>query len=284
MIFNLGTTVPLTWNNGVTLGTATLTVTDPSGNVFTQSVADSGGGVYNAKYTPGVYGRFGVQWAATLAGVQGSSQDVFDVRPSGVVALVSVADVIEYQNLPAQSPVELNKIQRIINASSILIQDITGPMSPQVFTEWFDGGLATVYPSEKPLTKVLSASEYYGISEFVLTEQPLGFQTDAFAFTVDYLTGQIMRRTYGGAKAWFAIGDKNVRITYQAGRKYVPENVQIGTLELIRFFYNHTQVPSGRGRGGGVSPEAMENVMIGFAVPNFVIEMVQTHRRGPGIA
>lgn len=283
MIYNIGTTVPLTWTNGATLGTATLNVTDPSGTVTTQSITDSGGGVYHGNYLPTTYGLYMVEWEATANGVSGSYQDVFEVRPDGTQALVSIQDAIETLNLSSPSASETNKLQRLVNAASILIQDITGPMTLRPFTEWFDGGIATVSPSHKPLTKVLSASEYYGISEFVLTEQPLGFQTDAFAFTVDYITGQITRRTYGGAQAQFAIGSKNVRITYQAGRPYVPENVQMGTLELVRFFYTHTQVPSGRGRGSS-GIEAMEQVLIGFAVPNFVIEMVQPHRRGPGIA
>jgi hypothetical protein len=283
VIYNIGTSVPLTWQAGTSLGSATLQITDPSGNVSTQTVSDSGSGTYNATYVPGVYGRFQVLWTAVQGGTDGSYQDVFDVRPNGMSALVSLSDVTEYLNLPTQPAVELNKLQRILNASSILIQDITGPMAPTVYTEWFDGGTETVSPSHKPVIRVLSAAEYYGISEFVLTEQPLGFQTDAFAFTVDYITGEVMRRTYGGAAAQYAIGDKNVRITYQAGRSYVPENVQLGTLELVRFFYNHTQVPSGRG-GRPAGPDGLENVLIGFAVPNFVVEMVQPHWRGPGIA
>lgn len=285
MIYNLGTTVPLSWNNGTTLGQATLTVTDSVGVTHTQTVSDGGTGTYNANFTPDRYGLFSVLWTASQNGIEGSSQDVFEVRPDAPLALVSMADVIDTLNLPANAATtDANKIQRLIEAASSLVLDITGPMKPKQYTEWFDGGTETVSPAHKPLIQVLSASEYYGISEFILTEQPLGFQTNAFAFTVDYITGQIMRRTYGGAPAQYVIGSKNVRIIYTAGRPYVPDGVQLATLELIRFFYTQTQVPSGRANRGSFGGEEITSVNIGYAVPNFVVEMLQPHRRAPGIA
>lgn len=286
MIFNLGTTVPLAWfNNGVSLGTATLTVTDPNGKVYTQSVSDGGSGTYNAAFTPAIYGRFSVLWTASLAGVEGSSQDVFEIRPDVSKAIISVADFTDWANLNAESAkADANKIQRLIEAASNIVEDITGPLTIKTYTEWFDGGRATISPARKPLIQVLGAAEYYGISEFILTEQPLGFQTDAFAFTVDYITGQITRRTYGGAQAQYAIGSKNVRIIYTAGRNYIPENVQIACMELVRFWYTHSQTPGGRGSRNVAALEELSPVSIGYAVPNFVIEMLQPHRRAPGIA
>lgn len=286
MIYNLGTTVPLTWfNDGVSLGSASLAVTDPNGKTYTQTVSDGGSGTYTANFTPTIYGRFTVLWTASQAGVEGSSQDVFEVRPDAPVALISVADFVDWANLPdAQAKTDANKIQSLIEAASRIAVDITGPQTVQTFTEWFDGGIATISPTYKPVIQVLGAAEYYGISEFILTEQPLGFQTDAFAFTVDYFTGQITRRTYGGAQAQFAIGSKNVRIIYTAGRAYIPENVQIAVKELVRFWYVHTQTPSGRGGRNSLGGEDLSTVSLGYAIPNFVVEMLQPDWRGPGIA
>lgn len=284
MIYNLGTTVPLSWSNGTDLGPATLTVTGPDGTVTSTPNITTTGGVYTGTFTPPAFGLFTVLWQAGSGAAEGSYQDVFEVRPDAPVALISLDDAREALRLRSTDTADNAKIQRLIEGASILILDITGPMTSQEYTEWFDGGVETVSPSYQPLTRVVAAAEYYGLSKFVLTEQPLGSQTDAFAFTVDYFTGQIMRRTYGGAPAMFAIGGKNVEITYQAGRPYVPENVQIACGELVRHFYTHTQPPGRTKYGTASGDDGPDQVSIGYAIPNFVLEMIQPTRRAPGIA
>jgi hypothetical protein len=284
VIYNLGDTVPLSWVNGTDLGPATLAVTDPSGSVTTTSNVTASGGTYYGSYTPTAAGLFTVLWTASTTATHGAYEDVFEVRPNAPQALISIADARESLRLRTADVADNAKIQTIIEAASRLIVDITGPMSYQTYTEWYDGGVSTIVPEHLPLVQVTAAAEYYGLSKFVLTEQPLGAQTDAFAFTVDYSTGQITRRTYGGAPAMFAIGSKNVNIQYQAGRLLVPENVQLACRELVRHFYTQTQVPGRPKFNGAPGEDEFDNRLIGYALPHFVVEMLQPDRRAPGIA
>lgn len=283
MIYNLGTTVPLQWVNGVDLGPATLAVTDPNGVTTSTPNITSSAGTYSGSFLPAAAGLHTVLWTAATGATKGAFEDVFEVRPNTLLALISVADAREHLRLRSSDTSDNPKIQSIIEASSRLIVDITGPMTYQNFSEWYDGGLSNIVPEHLPLVQVTAAAEYYGLSKFILTEQPLGLQTNAFAFTVDYVTGQITRRTYGGAPAMFAIGAKNVNIQYKAGRALVPENVQLATKELVRHLYQETQV-QGRPKHGSAGEDPMDNRLIGYAVPNFVAELLQPDRRAPGIA
>jgi hypothetical protein len=282
LITNLGATVSLQWTTS-DLGVATLAVTDPNGVVTTTSSIANASGAYTAPFTPTVAGLHTVSWKATTGATRGASQDVFEVRQTGPIGLISLDDARSVLRLRAGNTSDDAMLQTIIESASKVVVDITGPMTVSQYTETFDGGVTTIVPSRAPIVRVVSANEYYGTSVFALTEQPLGAQTSAFGYTVDYLTGEITRRTFGGGTALFAFGSKNISITYTAGRTQVPENVQLATKELVRHFYQATQVP-GRPKMGAVADDGFGEVAIGFAVPNFVVEMLQPDRRAPGIA
>jgi hypothetical protein len=282
MIYNLGATVTLQWVNGVDLGAATLTVTGPTGVVTTTAGVVAASGTYTAPFTPSAPGLHLVGWTAGSV-TKGAYQDVFEVRATGPAALISLDDARSVVRLRSTNTADNAMLQTIIEAASKVVTDITGPMTIAQYVEWFDGGTETVVPSQAPIVRIVSAFEYYRTSSFALTEQPLGAQTTAFGFTVDYLTGAITRRTFGGGSGLFAVGSKNIVFTYTAGRATVPENVQLATKELVRHFYQATQIP-GRPKMGAVADDGFGEVSIGFAVPNFVVEMLQPDRRAPGIA
>lgn len=264
-----------------------VSVTDPTGVVTSPAVAGPLSGAYSA-VVPGVAasGIWLYRWTATGTGARWSSEGQFTVRPLGVEQLVDLASVKAHLNIPANDPRPDDELQGFVLAAGELARDVCGPFLPEQHTEWFDGGLSTIFPDWVPLTKVLSATEYYGLSAFALTEQPLGAQMDAFSFTVDYTTGQITRRTFGGEAAMFAIGHKNVKVVYTAGRGgAVPYTVRLGVLELVRHLWQQTQQGGGRPKFGGAAldGDAM-GVPMGFALPDRVVELWAAHRRPPGIA
>jgi hypothetical protein len=282
MIYNLGTTVPLAWNNTVDLGLATLTVTSPDGVAHVTSSISSSAGMYTSTYLPTAAGRHSVVWTAGTT-TKGSWQDVFEVRPNTPAAFISLDDARKHLRLRDADRVDDVMLLSIIESASRIVVDITGPMMPTQYTEFFNGGVATLMPTQFPLISVVSLIEYYGTSAFTLTEQPLGAQSTAYGYTVDYVTGQISRRAFGGSAAMFAAGAKNIVLVYTAGRALIPENVLTATKELVRHFYQHTQVP-GRPKMSAAGDDGYSELMIGFAVPNFVVEMLQPDRRAPGFA
>ncbi|MDH6108864.1 hypothetical protein P3T36_002995 [Kitasatospora sp. MAP12-15] len=264
---------------------ASLAVTDPTGATSTPAVSSAGSGAYSAVVvgvsTPGVWLY---RWTATGTGVGFASEGQFQVRPVGAEQLVDLASVKAHLNIPTTDTRQDDELQGFILAAADIARDHCGPLVPETHTEFFSGGVPTISPDWLPVSKVLSCTEYYGLAAFTLTEQPLGSQMNAFAFTVDYATGEISRRTIGGESALFAFGSKNVRLVYTAGIGTVPYSVRLGVLELVRHLWQLTQ-QGGRPRFGGSGYDGdVQAIPTGFALPTRVVELWQGYRRPPGIA
>jgi hypothetical protein len=226
------------------------------------------------------------RWTATGTGVNWTSETQFQVRPAGVEQLVDLSSVKAHLNIPANDNRQDDELQGFILAAGEMARNHCGPFIPETHTEFFDGGTSSIMPAFTPVASVLSVTEYYGLSAFPLTEQPLGGQTDAFAYTVDYNTGALTRRTLGGDAAAFAFGTKNIKVVYSAGRAgAVPWSVRLGVLELIRHLWQMTQQGGGRPKFNAGAYDGGEAVVpTGFAIPSRVLELWQAYYRGPGIA
>jgi len=266
--------------------TVVLTVTDPNGVVTSPATAGIGGGVYTGVVpNVGVSGAWLVRWTATATGVKWAYEDQFTVRPLGVEQFVDLLSVKKHLNLNPTDTRQDDELQNFILAAADQARDVCGPFLPETHTQYFSGGVSTIVPDWLPVASVLSVTEYYGLSSFPLSEQPLGGQTNAFAYTVDYTSGQITRRTYGGDAALFAHGRKNIKVVYTAGRSgQIPFTVRLGALELIRHLWQQTQ-QSGRPKfsGAGMDGDSL-GVPMGFALPDRVVELWSPFRRPPGIA
>lgn len=263
----------------------TVTVTDPTGAVTTPGVTGAAGAYASVVPSVAAAGVWLYRWAATGTGVHWTSEDQFTVRPLGIEQLVDLPSVKAHLNIPPGTTTQDAEIQGFILAAGELARDVVGPLLPEQHTQYFDGGVKSVVPDWLPLESILSATEYYGLSAFALTEQPLGGQQDAFGYTVDYSTGQITRRTFGGDPALFPHGAKNVKVVYTAGRAgAVPWTVRLGALELIRHLWQLTQ-QGGRPRWAGAGTEGESSgVPTGFALPTRVLELWAPYRRPPGVA
>jgi hypothetical protein len=225
-----------------------------------------------------------VRWTATGTGVGWVLEDQFQVRPMGVEQLVDLAATKAHLNINPTDTRQDAELQGFILAAADLARNHCGAFLPEQHTQWFTGGVSTLMPDWLPIATVQSVTEYYGLSAFPLSEQPLGGQMNAFAFTVDYATGQITRRTFGGQAAMFAIGDKNIKVVYTSGTGIVPYGVRLGTLELIRHLWQLTQ-QGGRPKFGASGYDAdVGPIPAGFALPNRVLELWAGNRRPPGIA
>ncbi|WP_370217915.1 hypothetical protein [Kitasatospora sp. GAS1066B] len=262
-----------------------LTVTAPDGTVTTPATVSTGVGTYTA-IVPAVTqaGVYVYRWTATNLGVAFASEGQFQVRPASIEQIVDLPSVRAHLNLPQNNGTSDDELQGFVLAAGELARDVCGPFLPETHVQWFDGGGPTLALDWLPLASVLSVTEYYGLAGFPITEQPLGSQTNAFAFTADYTTGTLTRRTFGGQGALWALGTRNIRVAYTAGRAgQVPYTVRLGALELIRHLWQLTQ-QGGRPRWGGAGDGGDVHVPSGFALPDRVIELWAPYRRPPGIA
>lgn len=263
-------------------GAVAVTVTDPAGATTSPAVSEAGSGVYTA-VVPSVSlaGVWLYRWTAPDFAFEGQ----FTVRPVGIESIVDLPSVKAHINIPENDSRSDDELMGYIYAAGDLARDFCGPFLPETHTQWFSGGISTISPDWLPLSAVLSVTEFYGLSAFPLTEQPLDAgATNAFAFTVDYATGGITRRAMGGEAAIFAAGYKNVKVVYTAGSRPIPYTVRLGALELIRHLWQMTQQP-GRPSFSGAGYDAGESVIhTGYALPNRVIELWAPYRRPPGVA
>jgi hypothetical protein len=227
-----------------------------------------------------VAGIWSYRWTAPGFAYEGQ----FTVRAAGLESIVDLASVKAHLNIPINDSRSDDELMGYIYACGDIARDFCGPFLPETHTQWFDGGVSTIVPDWLPLTAIASVTEIYGLSSYALTEQTLGGQMNAFAFTADYNTGAIVRRTFGGEAAMFAIGTRNIKVVYTAGGRPIPYTVRLGALELIRHLWQITQQP-GRPKFGSYGTDTGDAVVpIGFALPNRVIELWGSYRRPPGIA
>lgn len=279
MIYEVGDVVTLTFTLSANDGNATLTVTDPTGAQTVTSNIVGTNGVYTGTFRVANAGLHTVAWSTA----NNAYQDAFDAR-GPLNAIISVDDARTFLRLRSTDTSDDEKIQLAVESATDLLEDVCGPILPVTITEWFDGGVGTYVVRHTPLMSVTSMTEYYGLVAYQLTEQPLGAQMNAYAFTKDPSTGEITRRTFGGQAAMFPEGTKNVVITYKTGYSPIPSSILNAARELVKHLYEATQVPAGgkarvRGDEEGMTPG------VTYAVPNFVLDMIpMKYRRPPGIA
>lgn len=300
VVFFQNQDVPLAWapvddqGNAISGGsvTVTATVTDPSGAVTTPSVSQPVSGTFNAvAESVSAAGVWMVAWLATGANgnavtVQAAYGEQFQVQAGGIQQIIDLASVKDYLRIPLTDTTRDNALMGFIYATSEVARDYCGPFLAEQHTQYFDGGYAKIVPDWLPLLSVQSVTEYYGLSAFSITEQPLGTQQNAFGFTADYTTGELTRRTFGGEAAYWARGAKNVKMVYTSGRSGpLSWAVRLGALEMIRHLFQLTQ-QGGRSKFGGNALDGADGpaVPTGFAVPQRVVELWASERRPPGIA
>jgi hypothetical protein len=279
--------VPVADNGGAPSGavTVSVTVTDPNGATTSPTVSGPVSGAYTAVVpSVSVAGVWLVRWTATGTGVVWSSETQFQVRAVGVEQLVDLASVKAHLNITPTDTRQDDELQGFILAAADLARDHCGPFIPETHTQYLDGGVPSIVPDWLPVKSVLSVTEFYGLGSFVLTESPLGGGvSSAFAYTVDYGTGVLTRRTFSGDAVDFAEGVKNVKVVYTAGRSTVPYSIRLGVLELVRHLWQLTQ-QGGRPKFGGAGDGGEHFIPTGFALPTRVLELWHPFRRPPGIA
>jgi hypothetical protein len=215
-----------------------------------------------------------------------------EVEPNltqGAAQIVSLPEVLDHLNNPPNDRVRDTKLVRNIGAIRPLIENITGPILPQIYDERFDGGnniiALTHAPSygygTSPVLNLIAVSEYRGPIEYPLAIVPSPVYGSIYSVALNARLGSITRRTAGGGVVAFFPGRESTRVIYEAGQSVVPENVKMAALEAIRWWYETTQ-PVGRGRMTQADAEPAERPMV--ALPYHCIAMLAPTRKYPSFA
>jgi hypothetical protein len=159
--------------------------------------------------------------------------------------LVSLEETRSYLRIsPAKLPTYRTRLLSWIQASRVLIEDIVGSLTLTTLDEWYDGGAASIMLLESPVASITSVTETFGANVVrTLTLQVIdGIQAvNAYGYTADYDTGQLIRRVTGIA-APFALGRRNIHVVYAAGEPGAwRENIRLANLETLRVWWLASQ-------------------------------------------
>lgn len=177
-----------------------------------------------------------------------------------VTELVTLPEVLAHLNQDSNppGPAQLDELQGFLDAATAYIQNLTGPIIPQTFTETHNGGQSTVFVFHPPILTVTTVVEYVASTGYPLTQVALGDPTGAYAFSVDDVkSGAIRRRYNGGLVGPFMGGDHNIAVTYIAGLATVPADIRMAVLQDIAGLFQPSQLggnPYDSSGGSGNTP------------------------------
>lgn len=184
--------------------------------------------------------------------------------------IVTLNETVEY--LRANGAVDSPMLAMFITSASATIDDIAGPVVQRTVTgELHDGGQDLIFLRYRPVVSVTTCKEYdrSGTSTTLTAETVSSKPTSGYL--LEGLTG-IVRRRASGSPTWFAAGERNVEVTYVAGRaastSAVDARFKLACLVTLAHVW---RVELGTGNTFG-APEGFSPS--GFAVPNRALEIL----------
>lgn len=160
--------------------------------------------------------------------------------PTYPTEIVSLDDALEHLNLP--DSVNTDEVQGFIDAATAYVQNATGPIIAQTFTETHSGGASSICLFNPPILEVTSVVEYVAATGYTLTQVALGDTAGQYSFSLDDPKSGVLRRRYNGNLVGpFACGDHNIAVTYIAGQATVPADIRMAVLQDIAGLYGPSQ-------------------------------------------
>ena len=202
---------------------------------------------------------------------------------AGPTALLTLADAKTQLEISSTTTTFDTELQGYIDSATEVVEDYVGPVIQRDVVEYHDGGRWELQLRTRPVVSVTSIVETWGPNNYTLSQVSdlnVGVGS-AYDFTLDSGTGTILRRAYG-VTARFPIGQKNVKVTYVAGRAAVPAAVD-GAMKIIVQHLWKTRL----GPVPGQDPYTDQLVMLpgfGFAIPSRAVQLLTPQRRVPGFA
>lgn len=183
------------------------------------------------------------------------------------MALLTLAEAKAQLNIDTTT--HDSELTAYINALTEVIEGYIGPVETRTVTEQVNGRGKTLCLLKVPAISLTSFTAVLdGGTALVVSELHL-----------DGATGEVRRKdgsNFSGGP-WTAI--------YQAGRGSISPTINLASRILLQHLWR-TQYGAARGRvGGGDDYDVTEPIPgFGYAVPNRVLELLESFKTGPGIA
>lgn len=283
-MFDIGDIVPLTIEirdtSGVLAnagGTVTLTVVLPDNTSTTPTVTNPSVGRYQCDFVPTQVGRHSVRWVAT--GTNSSAySDVFDVRPSDLGMIISMADAKKALNIPSVNTDDDEEIRAYVEATTRVIELWRNELivrqtvverhdsvrvvntlmrSERAYDMGYEAGGATrrITVNSGPLLSVTAVERVDGS----YTWDTAQLDVDTNRGTITVLFGPLF---YGF-----------IQVTYVAGYPIIPANYALAAKIILAHIWETQRLPSiGSNVFGGTTDSTPSG--FGFAIPNRAAELL----------
>lgn len=199
----------------------------------------------------------------------------FFVRSSGA-RLLSLKEGKKYLNKDLLVTDDDDEVLDLIDTATTLIEEIVGAIVPRTVTEVYDGGYPSIFLRQRAQS-IVSVTEAQEVgTNVVLGADVPGVLANNDGYLFDPATNAL-RRAMAGSSMRF-IG--RVTVVYVVGRVLVPPNFRTAAGELLSHVWRTSQFSRGISRPR--TNEAQDpTVVMGYAIPNRVRELLGTSKRGP---
>lgn len=180
--------------------------------------------------------------------------------------LVTLAQAKKHLNIPEDVTAHDDELADFIPAVTEVIEHVVGPVVPREVTEVHDGGREALVLRCRPVLSVVSVTE-------------AGSEVDPSGYTPSLAAGVLYR-----VSGQWAGGRSAVTVVVQAGRVAKPPSIMLAAKELLAFCWRPQQGGNNSvfDAGGDGSDEAQ--MILGFLVPNRVLQMLAPHELTDGFA
>lgn len=245
-------------------GNMTLTITLPNDDlVVVDPVAPAGTGSYVHDYTTTQPGRHMVRWLGTGANPTAYT-DVFDVRDTAPVALVSLKAAKDQLNIEPADTSEDAELRGMITGASLAVERHLGRIvARRSFTERrTPDRCGRILLSRVPVLALTAVQTPDGSTVWAVED----LEVEPESGLVVAVAGRGLVR--------------DVDVTYAAGLRIVPEDYHLATLIIVQHLWETQRGRMGPVMGGGDEPTYVTGK--GFALPRRALELLDSPL--PGVA
>lgn len=237
------------------------------------AVTNDGVGLYHFDVDVDVPGPW-VWEAVGTTPVKTSRTGQFFVRSSGA-RLLSLQEAKKYLNKEAMVFTDDDEVLDLVDTATTLIEEIVGAVVPRTVTEVHCGRVRSIYLRQKArsITSVVEAQAVGQVVTLVQEVPGVSAPNDGYLFVQDV---NAIRRSAGGSPLYF-VG--TITVVYVAGRLIVAPNFRTAAGELLSHVWRQSQFTRGVSRPRTNEPDP--TVVMGYAIPNRVRELLGTSKRAP---
>jgi type IV secretory pathway protease TraF len=254
------------------VASAAATITLPDGTTTAGAVDNTAVGTYVVTHQsgPSLVGRYVMKF--TGSGANSGGLPYTDVADVGDMArlIVPLAEARAALNVPSGNTVNDDELRGYIAAATVVVEHLIGSVLVGSKVETHSGdGRPALRLTQHP-TAITSAVED-------------GVTLPASGYCFDG-AGFLWRGSQPGSAAWSSAAPRNVVATYSVGATVIPPTVTKAAANLIRHWWDQGLQQSYY--VGGEPDMTASTSIAGYAVPNFVVDMLAPHASNlvPGFA